>query len=400
MPKPWTSDTFVNMIVKLLRIAEFHHKVQVINAILLVHSEEGLADSVMANVVKTLLSVLNHHTTPPYCGVPDQKDFIMAALRALGLFGVKDKEVICELCVQFLDGDRDVRSSVLEVMSSLGLQDSHRQFQKELDSWDVWSVGDDNPKDELHKMCNQWLDRWMTSYKLRIKDTMEKLSAGHSLQGRLSTRGSVMAPSSRRASHVPSDTLTSLPGTLNIPNTARSGRVSSMSNVTVTLDGLQGSSIMESVHYIDAVNYFCEMMTEKELEALRRGELLRMKKGDQVVQAKNTVLVLPRIAHKPALVRLGEMHTSKCRSERDSTDFHLPAIGRGKPPSLTGFVPSINLPMKPVYLNPFPSAIDALHPRCAEPILITLKSSQKFFCPAMSYVPLDDLQAPQTAIAS
>lgn len=59
---------------------------------------------------------------------------------------------------------------------------------------------------------------------------------------------------------------------------------------------MQGSSIMDSVNYIDALNYFCEMMMEKELEALRRGELLRRQTGETVVQAKNTVLVLPKVA--------------------------------------------------------------------------------------------------------
>ncbi|XP_005105308.1 WD repeat-containing protein 97 isoform X2 [Aplysia californica] len=404
MPKPWTSDTFVNMIVKLLRIAEWLHKVSVTDAILLVHTEEGLSDSVVIQAVKTLASVLNHHSTPPTCSVKEQKDFIMSALRALASFAVKDKDVIAEMMVQFLDGDRDIRASVLEVMTNLGLADPHRQFQKELDSWDIWSLDEKNHREELHKMCNQWLDRWMTSYKLRIKDTVDKLNMGHSLHGRLSHRGSVLgAGSSRRSSMMPGDdTLTTLPdggSTLKLPTTARSGRVSAMSHgsVTVTLEQLQGSSIMESVNYIDSINYFCEMMTEKELEALRRGEVMRRQKGETVVQAKNTVLVLPKIAHKPALVRLGEMHTSKCRPERETvlhTDFRMPVItNRGRHPApgdLNGFVPSINLPMKPVYLNPFPSAIDALHPRFSQPILITLKSAQKYFIPSQSYVPLEE----------
>ena len=75
----------------------------------------------------------------------------------------------------------------------------------------------------------------------------------------------------------------------------------------------------------------------------------------------------------------------------DVADFHqLTLLGKGRqlpPGQLTGFVPCINLPMKPVYLNPFPSPIDALDPRYAEPILITLKSSQKYFIPATSVVP-------------
>ncbi|KAK3741975.1 hypothetical protein RRG08_024721 [Elysia crispata] len=392
MPKPWTADVFVNMIVKLIRISEWTHKVGVTDAILSVLAQEGLSDSVSAVVVKTVLAVLNHHTNPPSCAQPDQRNFILAGLRALTTFGIKDKDVLAELMVQFLDGDRDVRSQVMEVLTSFGLVDPHRQFQKELDSWDIWSIDEKNHLDELHKMSNQWLDRWMASYKMRIKDTVEKLQQGHSLHGRLSNRGSVVPAASRRGSMMPGDgeTVTSLPGgSLKLPDTARTGRVSAMSHgsVTVTLDRLQGSSIMESVSYLDAVTYFCEMMTEKELEALRRGETLRGG-SDKVVQAKNTVLVLPKIQHKPALVRLGEMHTSKCRPDRETafhSDFRMPPIStRG------GFVSAINLPMKPVYLNPFPCAIDDLEPRFQQPVLITLKSSQKYFIPAQSYVALEE----------
>ncbi|GFN75135.1 WD repeat-containing protein kiaa1875-like isoform x3 [Plakobranchus ocellatus] len=393
MPKPWTADVFVNMIVKLIRIADFVHKVGVVDAILSVHAQEGLSGNVEAVVVKTLLAVLNHHTNPPSCAQPDQRNFILASLRALTVFGIKDKDVLAELMVQFLDGDKDVRSQVVEVLTNLGLVDPHKQFQKELDSWDIWSIDEKNHLDELHKMSNQWLDRWMASYKMRIKDTVEKLQQGHSLHGRLSNRGSMAPGASRRGSMMPGDneTVTSLPGgSLKIPDTARTGRMSSMSHssVTVTLDRLQGSSILESVSYLDAITYFCEMMTEKELEALRRGETLRGGGSDKVVQAKNTVLVLPKIQHKPALVRLGEMHTSKCRPERETalhTDFRMPPIStRG------GFVSAINLPMKPVYLNPFPCAIDDFEPYFQQPVLITLKSSQKYFIPAQSYVPLEE----------
>merc|ERR1719422_1448995 len=105
-------------------------------------------------------------------------------------------------------------------------------------------------------------------------------------------------------------------------------------------------------------------MTEKELEALRRGNV---KQGDQVAQAKNTVLVLPKIQQRPALVRLGKMHTGQGRADRSMDPALPPSMLRPRQPpgDIHGFVPAINLPMKSVYLNPFPSAIDALHPRLA-----------------------------------
>ena len=56
------------------------------------------------------------------------------------------------------------------------------------------------------------------------------------------------------------------------------------------------------------------------------------------------------------------------------------------PGQINGFVNSINLPLKPLYLNPFPNVLDAMDARFQEPILITLKSSQKYFIPSQSVV--------------
>ena len=44
-------------------------------------------------------------------------------------------------------------------MKSLGLSDPQKQLEKELDSWDIWSVEEKTRLDELHRMCHQWLDR-------------------------------------------------------------------------------------------------------------------------------------------------------------------------------------------------------------------------------------------------
>jgi hypothetical protein len=74
-------------------------------------------------------------------------------------------------------------------------------------------------------------------------------------------------------------------------------------------------------------------------------------------------------------------------------------LGKGKQPlpgDLNSFVPCINLPMKHVVLNPFPSPIDAFDPRFQDPILITLKSAQKYFIPASSVVPVELQAAPSS----
>jgi len=65
--------------------------------------------------------------------------------------------------------------------------------------------------------------------------------------------------------------------------------------VTVTFDHPPDPSLIDNATYMDALNYFCDMMMEKEMENLRApGKRLPGTK-ENVVQAKNTVLVLPKI---------------------------------------------------------------------------------------------------------
>ena len=73
-----------------------------------------------------------------------------------------------------------------------------------------------------------------------------------------------------------------------------------------------------------------------------------------------------------------------------------PLTSRGyhpMPGEISGFVNSINLPMKPLMLNPFPNVLDQYDARFMEPVLITLKSSQKYFIPSHSIVPQDTVAA-------
>ena len=47
------------------------------------------------------------------------------------------------------------------IMNAVGLQDPHKFLGKELDSWDIWNVEEEDRKADLRKMCHQWLDRWV-----------------------------------------------------------------------------------------------------------------------------------------------------------------------------------------------------------------------------------------------
>ncbi|XP_062569311.1 WD repeat-containing protein 97-like isoform X2 [Saccostrea cucullata] len=405
IPKPWTADNFMMTMSRLLRIAEYMHKIAVTDAMAMLYTQEDIGDGTIHSVSKNLIAVLNHHKEPPTCLVEEQKNFIISALRAMSKFGVKDKEFVSELMVQFLDGDKEVRMTVLDLLSSIGHQDPQKFFSKELDSWDIWNVDEEDRKGELRKMSQQWLDRWMTSYKLHLTDTIERMNKGQNIQGRMrgggksrgtpppSSRSILKKPAIGGGDMIPEDqeTVTTLP----------EERTSRSRSITVTFDKPPDPALIESATYIDAINYFCDMMMEKALDSLKRGGRKPPGTKENVVQAKNTVLVLPKIPHKPALVRLGETHTSTCRPERETNlhvDYRYPATtARGNQPipgDISHFTPSINLPMKTLYINPFPSAIDALMPSYQEPILITLKSSQKYFIHNQSYLQSEPAVAP------
>ena len=64
---------------------------------------------------------------------------------------------------------------------------------------------------------------------------------------------------------------------------------------SVTFDHPPDPALIDSATYIDAMNYFCDMMMEKELEAMRAPGKRVPGSKENVVQAKNTVLVLPKI---------------------------------------------------------------------------------------------------------
>ncbi|XP_060556270.1 WD repeat-containing protein 97-like [Ruditapes philippinarum] len=399
MPKPWSLENFVAALVKLIKTVDYSYKIAIVEALLMLHAQDEFADNLSHTVIKAMSSVLNHQKDYPTCMIEDQRNFIIVCIKGMQkLLTSPDKEFVTELLVQFLDGDKEVRAVVITILTSIGMQDQHKFLPKELDSWDIWNVEEDDRKSDLRKMCHQWLDRWMTTYKLHLEDTIDRMKKGQNIHGRMSRDQFKKTPSNksilRRSVGVGTDTgITEDQETVTTLDDAKRG-------VTVTFDKPPDPALLDNANYIDAINYFCDMMFEKEMETMRApGKRLPGSK-ENVVQAKNTVLVLPKIPQKPSLVRLGETHTSHCRPHRETNlhvDYRLPPqTARGYHPfpgQITGFVNSINLPMKPLMLNPFPCALDELDARFQEPILITLKSAQKYFIPSQSIVPQEAVPA-------
>lgn len=66
----------------------------------------------------------------------------------------------------------------------------------------------------------------------------------------------------------------------------------------VTYDKAPDMSIVEHATYMDALNYFCDMAAEKDMEGMKQGgtsKKPKVTKDALVDQVKNTVLVLPRL---------------------------------------------------------------------------------------------------------
>lgn len=91
------------------------------------------------------------------------------------------------------------------------------------------------------------------------------------------------------------------------------------------------------------------------------------------------------------------MHTrlTACHPQRETAlhtqydlrRYHKNANGEWAlpPGQIHGFVPFIKQPVSHVYMNPFPSPIDAYDQYQQQPILITLKTSPKYFVHSDSY---------------
>ncbi|XP_055955273.1 WD repeat-containing protein 97 [Patella vulgata] len=309
-PKPWTADAFALSLLKVLRSTEFPNKTAISEALILLNVQEGFSDFTCQTAARTIISVLNDKKHVPISAVDLEKNFILTAIRALNCLSIKDKDFITELIIQYLDGDREVRSLVCDILINCGLQDSHRQLEKELDSWDIWNLEEEDRKTDLRVMCHQWLDRWMTSYKLHIEDTLERMKKGQNIHGRITKsqlqKHQTKAKKKGSAVSILDDqgTVTTLPdGTEFIPRpsevdkTSQRSPSSSSRSITLMYNKLPDGNLTESASYIDVVNYFCEMMVEKEIESIKRGHSAHpvTKTTEKIQQNKNTVLVLPRL---------------------------------------------------------------------------------------------------------
>ncbi|KAF6038319.1 KIAA1875 [Bugula neritina] len=246
------------------------------------------------------------------------------------------------------------------MFNQCGLNDRHHFFTKEMDSWDTWAFEGVDRKYKISEICDSWLEKWMTRFQAHLKEGIEMLKRGQAVHSRVG-RGQAKKLADKKA-------------------------------YTVTFNEPPSNSVIDKATWIECINYFCEMEVSNELNKAKAVQ----QADDKLVETKNTVLVLPKLRVKPALVRLGELHTgaTSCKPDRETalvtTDlrkYHKNGHGEWAlpPGQLYGFVPFIKQPVSRVYMNPFPSPIDKYDHYQQEPILITLKTSPKYFLHDESY---------------
>ena len=47
----------------------------------------------------------------------------------------------------------------MEILKLCGLKDDNKYLTKELDTWDLWDMDEDERPHELRRMCREWLDK-------------------------------------------------------------------------------------------------------------------------------------------------------------------------------------------------------------------------------------------------
>ena len=79
-----------------------------------------------------------------------------------------------------------------------------------------------------------------------------------------------------------------------------------------------GGVAADSATPVEAINYFCEMKIQDELEKARARARDKTPTPSQD-NSRNTVLILPKIHSRRSLARLGETHCSHCHPERETS---------------------------------------------------------------------------------
>ncbi|PFX23697.1 Ribosome biogenesis protein YTM1 [Stylophora pistillata] len=384
-PRPWTPESFVEILLTLIQKTTDHElKTQICAAIMLLHRQEGLDRQTTEKVNRTMIAELNIPDHPTAHGPSQAKQFLRVALQLSHTMRVYEVSFVAELMAQFIDGDEEIRKFVRELLASIGVLDTAGYFAKEMDLFDTTSIPGNRRKALIKDMCVQWLNKWLGQFRQHIRSLAGKISRAQA--------GSVV-----KGTKTPK-TPSSIKGILKTDRASSQRTTSEMSKPTTISFDLEalGGKAADTAMPAEAINYFCEIRMEEELERARTRTRTRTREKTPVQaqdNSRSTVLVLPKIHSKRSLTRLGETHCSHCHPERETSlalAFPLPQIYQTRRSVVFN---NMVLHLKTLTLNPFPDESDsAVYEPYQHSNLLTLHSSQKYFIPAQSYVEEQDTE--------
>ena len=224
----------------------------------LIHRQYSIP--VPTDVKIAVLKALNGYPLPRV-SLPDERQFIVDAMKLIQKLNVMDESVLAELLSQFIDGDDVIRESVLALLKARGLMNQNGYLETELDSWETWKLeGDPRRKEKLVEMAEEWIREWKSRY--------NEFMANVGNEAKKSNK-----------------TVSEIMGMLSSPGTSP---------------------------IVSIVNFFIYKCREREENAAKETGVKRVGEGK-----RNAVISMPAI-RKSNLMRLGESHQSKCYPERES----------------------------------------------------------------------------------
>ncbi|KAJ7338268.1 hypothetical protein JRQ81_011017 [Phrynocephalus forsythii] len=424
-PPEMTLQEFLAMLLGNIVTADFSTKTELLGAV--VALKEQLKDRMRDTIYKTLLHVLNMKKGSPSMQERSQRKFILASLRALMDINRDSKELMVELVTYYVMAPPSLRVAVKDLIQDVGVQDPHNYFYKELESW---PVGEQETKEAVRRRSKQWLDGVMHE----LQEFRNRLLGQEVLSEQRSASESSLAGSPRsesplweqtspeggdlqeqpewkdssvsfqevqgRMPHIQDWSKSQLPiremeqreaaavGQEEAPGEEKAsyGPQEREEKEEIREDvGLQEPqdgkvpSRRDQEHWlrlvrpIDAIHYFTEQQLERELEEMKRVVLAAAD------TPRDTVMVLPPIRKKRAILRLGETNTMwrKRMPER----FYFPYIFPRY--LMKGFVPFVKLPLPRINLDPFPPPSGRL--LSPKTLRTTQQSVHKYFIPKFSY---------------
>eukprot|EP00794_Sanderia_malayensis_P018922 gene18922-20826_t len=343
-PKPWSMVSFLLLMLEFLRKEQDHEiKIQICAAIMMLLRQTTFDDETLLRIQSSILAQLN---LPFECKPEDadnHKLYTKTCLTLLNSLGLINSQLIVELMTQFITSDVEIRLHALQTLQDIGLHDHRNYFKRELDTFSTYGIFDKTQiKSAIKEQCKAWLRHWMEQFRQHISSLAGKIYRAK--------KGNVV-----RGTKDPKTDVKSIlrKGDGQKDKQADSKKISFMPNDFV-------SDAAKNATEIDAINYFCEMEFQQELERARNAIVAPSEEAVKSERLRNTVLILPKIDGYKSLARLGETHKSCCHPERETSlayDLRLPPISQSKQDNLArGLIMHLNT----LTLNPFPNLLDEL----------------------------------------